>query len=63
MSFEKDKIGILESLKAASKIITDASRRGRSVNGIIMHVSSPERRQFLEALGYHKVGKDIWKRK
>lgn len=62
MSFEKHKMGVLETLKAASKILTKASRRG-PVNGVIMHVSSPARRQFLESLGYHEVGKDLWKRK
>lgn len=62
MSLEKHKMGILESIKEASKAITNATRRGPATC-IIMHVSDPEHRQVLESLGYHEVGKDFWKRK
>lgn len=61
MSIEADKMGILESIKAASEAMKKASRRG-PVNGIVMHVSSPTHRLYLESIGYHEVGKDLWKK-
>lgn len=62
MSIETDKMGILESIKAASEAMKKASRRG-PVNGIILHVTNPLHRLYLESQGYHEVGKDLWKRK
>lgn len=62
MSIKTDKMGILESIKAASEAMKKASRRG-PVNGIILHVTNPLHRLYLESQGYHEVGKDLWKRK
>lgn len=62
MSIETDKMGILESIKAASKAIESSSRRG-PVNGIVLHVSNPLHRLYLKSQGYEEVGNDLWKKK